>query len=137
MQFSTRVIRKTNKKNIAKKYEKSAIELIFRATNLVRNEAITSINQNPRKGKTVTRRGKVMRISAVGDPPATDTGFLASNIINEFDSDKLGASVISRAKYSIDLEFGTSKMGARPFMQPALEKNKPKIRRLQKQLIKL
>ena len=43
--------------------------------------------------------------------------------------DRLGASVESNADYSAALEFGTSKMSARPFMQPALEENRPKIRR--------
>ena len=35
--------------------------------------------------------------------------------------------VISAAPYSKALEFGTTTMDARPFMQPALEKNKKKI----------
>ena len=36
---------------------------------------------------------------------------------------------MSQAKYSSALEFGTSKMGARPFMQPSAEEVRPKIRR--------
>ena len=44
------------------------------------------------------------------------------------DADKLGGSVESRADYSGFLEFGTSTMQARPYLQPALEENKPKIR---------
>ena len=35
---------------------------------------------------------------------------------------------LSRADYSAPLEFGTKNMGARPFMQPSLEQNRPKIR---------
>lgn len=54
----------------------------------------------------------------------------------DVDADGFGASVESRADYSSFLEFGTSKMAARPFMQPALEENKPKINRLAKQMIK-
>ena len=38
--------------------------------------------------------------------------------------------VESKADYSIHLEFGTQNMKARPFMFPALEENKPKIRRM-------
>ena len=38
----------------------------------------------------------------------------------------------SRADYSKFLEFGTAKMRARPFMFPALEKNRNKIRRMLK-----
>ena len=44
------------------------------------------------------------------------------------------AEIISTADYSAALEFGTSKMAARPFMQPSLEENRPKIRRLVKQV---
>jgi HK97 gp10 family phage protein len=46
------------------------------------------------------------------------------------DADKFGGAVESRADYSGFLEFGTSKMGARPYLQPALEENRPKIRRM-------
>ena len=58
------------------------------------------------------------------------------NIRLTLDADNLGASVESGANYSEALEFGTSKMAARPFLQPALEANRPKIRALQKKLFK-
>ena len=48
----------------------------------------------------------------------------------------LTANVESRADYSAFLEFGTSKMGARPFLQPALEENRAKIKRLEKQMVR-
>mgnify|MGYP003649620523 FL=1 len=38
--------------------------------------------------------------------------------------------IISSAPYSKHLEFGTTNMTERPFMQPALEKNKRKIEAL-------
>jgi HK97 gp10 family phage protein len=44
----------------------------------------------------------------------------------------LSVDVESRADYSVHLEFGTQNMKARPFMFPALEANKPKIRRMYK-----
>ena len=50
------------------------------------------------------------------------------NIVTKLSSDGLSGEVTSRADYSQFLEFGTSKMGARPFMQPSLEENRPKIR---------
>ena len=39
-------------------------------------------------------------------------------------------SVVSAAPYSAPLEFGTSIMGARPFLQPALRKSRGKIQRI-------
>ena len=80
---------------------------------------------NPRRTHTA---------SADGQPPSSDTGFLASNIVVNLNKQKLEVDVESRADYSIHLEFGTQNMKARPFMFPALEENKPKIRRMYKNL---
>ena len=102
------------------------------AADLVRNEAVTSIVQNSRSGPTVKRRGISMKISAAGDPPASDTGFLASQISAEVDMSLTGGEAVvkSAAPYSIPLEFGTVHMAARPFMQPALHKSKNKIKEM-------
>jgi HK97 gp10 family phage protein len=100
------------------KYDKKIKDIVATSANLVRNTAVSSIAQNPNHP------------SKAGDPPATDTGYLQSNIYVAIDADRMGASVESLADYSVHLEFGTTRMEARPFMQPALESNKPKIRRM-------
>jgi len=73
------------------------------------------------------------RASAPGQPPATDSGFLGQNItINvktKTDGTVIG-QIVSAAPYSKALEFGTVNMQPRPFMQPALMKNKRKIQAL-------
>ena len=117
----------------------SNIKKIVRVTaNDVRNTAVRSILQNPRAGDTVTRYNpkRTIRISKEGDPPAGDTGFLASNIHLVVDADQLGASVESRAKYSEALEFGTKDMRPRPFMQPALEQGKRKYKEMFSKAVK-
>ena len=63
--------------------------------------------------------------SAPGLPPNQDTGHLADNITAER-TGLTTAEVSSNAEYSAPLEFGTSKMSARPFMQPAADKNRKK-----------
>ena len=42
-------------------------------------------------------------------------------------ADGEGVDIASNAKYSAALEFGTSRMRARPFMVPALENSRRKI----------
>jgi HK97 gp10 family phage protein len=123
---------------VLRDYEGDIKALIGRAANLVRNTAVQSINQGTKSGVIYEKYNprRTHKASAAGQPPATDTGFLVQNIVVDIDANGLGASVESRADYSSFLEFGTSKMGARPFMQPALEVNKPKIRRLAKQMIR-
>ena len=102
------------------------------AGNETRNEAVISILQNPRSGPQVRRYNptRTIRISAPGDAPAGDTGFLANNIHLVMDGDGMGADIESRADYSAALEFGTLNMPARPFLQPALEKGMAKYERM-------
>ena len=133
---TAKVIRKPRTKAVLRDYEGALRALVGRAGNLVRNTAVDSINQGSRSGVFYVRDGHPAQRSAAGEPPKTDEGILASNIVLKIDTNGLGVDVESRADYSEALEFGTSKMAARPFMQPALEENKPKIRRLQKQMVR-
>tara|TARA_R100000388_G_scaffold92267_1_gene75111 strand:+ start:3752 stop:4177 length:426 start_codon:yes stop_codon:yes gene_type:complete len=135
---TTRVINKTRYKSVISQYTADIIALVGEAGNLVRNTAVESIQQGAKSGVVYEKYNprRIHRASSAGEPPATDTGFLVNNISLKIDTDGLGASVESRADYSAFLEFGTSTMAARPFMQPALESNKAKIRRLQKRIIK-
>lgn len=136
---TTKVVRRNSRYDAAvKDYTADMRQLVGRAANLVRNTAVTSINQGAKSGVVYEKYNprRTHRASAPGEPPATDTGYLVSNIFTNIDTDGLGASVESRAEYSSYLEFGTENMAARPFLQPALEENKPQIRRLQRQMVK-
>lgn len=62
--------------------------------------------------------------SRPGRPPGRVTGALVESIRIEIDDDGLGASVGSELDYAAHLEFGTMDMSARPFLVPALERNK-------------
>lgn len=66
--------------------------------------------------------------SLPGQPPNADTHHLDSNIETTIEAQNPPTvHVTSRARYSAALEFGTSKMAARPFMRPATEKNRDKV----------
>jgi phage gpG-like protein len=57
--------------------------------------------------------------SPAGGPPGVDTGALRASIHVEM-TDALTALVSDGVAYGVHLEFGTSRMAARPFMMPAL-----------------
>mgnify|MGYP006222040243 FL=1 len=134
----TRILDKPKHKQVTVQYERAVRSLIGQAGNLVRNTAVNSINQGAKSGVIYEKYNprRTHKASAAGEPPATDTGYLVGNINIVEDADGLGVSVESRAEYSQALEFGTSKMGARPFLQPALEENKSKIKRIAQRIVK-
>lgn len=66
--------------------------------------------------------------SAPGQPPNADTRFLDTNIETRIESSNPPRVVVeSKAPYSAPLEFGTSKMAERPFMRPAVARNRKKM----------
>lgn len=106
-------------------------EYVTRATLMVQNTAKKSITAG---GTGITYEKYEPRrthtASAPNQPPASDTGFLVSQITMKVKTHSNGSvegSIISSAPYSKALEFGTTNMTERPFMQPALEKNRRKI----------
>ena len=127
------------KKRIVENPEKELLHLVQRSTSLVKETVLDSLRSggtgityqkyNPRRQHTA---------SAQGEPPASDTGFLVGSISSNVK--KRGTSVVGQiiasASYAPHLEFGTSTIRPRPFMQPALESNKSKIRILEKRMIK-
>tara|TARA_R100001480_G_scaffold134410_3_gene131477 strand:- start:213 stop:638 length:426 start_codon:yes stop_codon:yes gene_type:complete len=130
---------KFDMKDFAKKLDKRLKEnkvktYVSRATLMVEGTAKESIQ----KGGTGILYEKYKprrshRASAPKEPPATDTGFLVSQISMNVKKEANGVivgQVISAAPYSAHLEFGTTNMTERPFMQPALEKNRRKIQAL-------
>ena len=111
----------------AHKHAKNAVQ---RSTMLVEAEVQKSI-KNEGTGRVYSRKAQPPHTaSSAGDPPATDQGDLGNNITINITSKPDGSvigQVISASPYSKALEFGTTNMQARPFMQPALNKNKNKI----------
>lgn len=113
----------------AKKWAKKAnieVDRIMAAGAIeTEREAKSSIQEHRSKGR-IYLKGKNNSIahsaSTEGNPPNTDTGNLVRNI--RVEKIKGGYDVGSRkgAPYGMWLEFGTSKMGARPWLTPAYKK---------------
>ena len=120
-----------NKKLQATLDDNKVKEYVTRGTLMVQNTAKQSILAGG-TGKTYQKYEprRAHTASAPNQPPASDTGFLASQITMDVDVKANGTvvgQIISAAPYSKHLEFGTVNMTERPFMQPALMKNKRKI----------
>ena len=91
-----------------------------------------SLGQFALQSAIYTRGSIAHQASAPGEAPATDTGFLQTQITTQVKvkDDKVIGQIIASAPYARHLEFGTTNIMPRPFMQPALEKNKNKILRI-------
>jgi len=70
--------------------------------------------------------GKGHIASRPGEPPNADTRHLHLNI-EAVRTGPLTSEVESRAAYALDLEKGTPRMAARPYMVPATEKKRGRV----------
>lgn len=92
---------------------------LFAGGNLIEVEAAHSITEGSVSGK-----GHIP--SRPGEPPNADTHVLDRSI----ETNQVGplkVEVSANAPYAVDLEFGTSKMGERPYMRPAVAKKRKEV----------
>jgi len=130
--------KKKLKKRLDDNTKKELKRLVGRSASLVAQTAIDSIAEGNKTGRVYSRgnRTKPHVASAPGEPPATDQGKLAGGITFKVDleKDEIVGQVLSnsdgQSPYGVHLEFGTTNILPRPFMQPALEKNRPRIKRI-------
>ena len=95
--------------------------IAFEGADTIKAEAQRSISAGSVSGKNHVP-------SKPGKPPNFDTGFLSGAIVT-IQSGPLTAEVGALAPYSAALEFGTSRVKARPFMRPARDKKKAEIQK--------
>ena len=114
--------------NLDKQLEPDFQEIVKGGAQLIRGEAIKSIQTGAKSGVMYQKYNprREHRASAPGEAPASDTGNLVSKIIVKQKTKNI-TNVESNADYSAFLEYGTSKMEPRPFMLPAFEKSKKPI----------
>lgn len=101
---------------------------VILTANDIRTDAIKSIHGvSPGRQVDRSRQGGgtyTHTAAAEGNAPNTDTGKLVSSVSVEVNRSGLYALVGSNLDYAGFLEMGTSKMGARPWLEPALRKNR-------------
>jgi len=97
-------------------------QALFVGGNRIQVEAQVSITAGSVSGKNHTP-------SLPGQAPNQDTGVLGNNI-ETVQKDPLLVEVSSNAPYAADLELGTSKMAARPYMAPARDAKRKEVTNL-------
>jgi HK97 gp10 family phage protein len=102
--------------------EREVGKALFAAGNRIQVAAQISITEGAVSGKKHVA-------SAPGQPPNQDTGVLGNNIETVL-REPLLVEVSSNAPYSALLEFGTSRMAARPFMAPARDAERSNAEKL-------
>lgn len=115
-----------------KNLEKNRKRAVRRAVSHVRGVIIDDIQRGSKTGRTYTKYNpkRVHTASREGEAPATDTGELVREITTKTYSTPRGTvvgQIISGAPYSKHLEFGTTDMRPRPFMQKNLKRSQGKI----------
>ena len=114
--------------NLGDELTKRLNDEIARAAKNVANHARFSIQDPNKSGRLYPRGGKMHQASQEGEAPAFDTGRLAGSITQERSQTAAGRLATwitgSKLNYSKWLEFGTMRMGERPFLRPALRKER-------------
>ena len=104
--------------------------IVYEGADAIRAKAFRLVSEGSVSGK-----GHVP--SAPGEPPNRDTGTLQANFETR-QTGPLSAEFVSKAPYASALEFGTSKMAARPHIRPARDATVKEIRkRMAEQMNKL
>jgi len=109
------------------KFFRAVNAAVFEAADMARAAAFRSISAGSASGRKTKKHRHVA--SKPGDPPHRDSGVLQDHIETTNPKPFVGR-VTSSAPYSDALEFGTSKMEARPFMRPAREKTREPAREM-------
>ncbi|MCT8002387.1 HK97 gp10 family phage protein [Sphingomonas sanguinis] len=89
------------------------------------------IIEDQAKGLIMQGSSSFMRhvVSRPGEPPNNDLGDLIRGI-DHVELEPLHALVVSTAGHAAPLEFGTSKMAARPYMAPAADMRRKEVANL-------
>lgn len=98
------------------------LEVVTRVANDTRTEAVQGIQRGPATGQ---QRADGSRASAPGQYPMSDTGRLANSVEAKLPTaSNMTAMVGTNVIYGRYLEFGTSRMAARPWLLPSFNKAK-------------
>lgn len=110
--------------------EKLVKTAVLQSALLIQGDARKLIQKGVKSGRVYpSKRSKnvMHQASAPGEPPATDTGRLVANVLFAIEQGGYSARVGTDLEYGKNLEFGTRKMAARPWLSRAITENSDKI----------
>jgi len=117
----------------SRKAEKLLEGALHAGADMIASEAKHSITRNSTSGQVGGKHQHVR--SLPGQAPNNEFGDLAGGIeVNP--GGPLEYVVTAEAAHSVPLEFGSSKMAARPFFRPARDKKKREARKLWEDTVK-
>lgn len=114
-------------KRLSAELRKELGAVVAAAAGLIEDEAKGLIMAGSSSGRETKKH--LHEPSRPGEPPNNDRGTLHGNIETVM-KEPLTAEVSSNASYAAALEYGTSKMAARPYMAPAVEATRRRAREL-------
>jgi HK97 gp10 family phage protein len=123
---------------------RAALEALRAGVMMIANDAKLSVARGAKSGRIYThyfrtgsnggvfpveRRSVPHQASAPGEAPATDTGRLLNSISSDaaIEGNRLVAFVRAATVYARYLEYGTRKIAPRPFLVPAVERNRTRV----------
>ena len=110
--------------------EAALIEVITDIATDTHALAVEGIQTGPKSGRVYRRGGVTHQASAAGQYPASDTGRLAASVRMELPTaGDMTGRVGTAVEYGPFLEFGTSKMAARPWLLRSFEEAKVGVER--------
>lgn len=114
--------------NIQKGTSKRIEQVLDDTARRMKNTADEKMREVSSGNKYIKPSGKEHTASRAGDYPNVDTGTLVNSVFYELMKGKLTAKFGSKGvPYAKMLEYGTSRMAARPWLKPTFDKHYPEV----------
>lgn len=118
-----------NLDRLSDKVKAQVAEAVKDGAEAIRKTAQESIASGSKSGKVYKTKRGTHQSAAPGQPPAELTGKLRRSIKIRYYKGGLAAEIGSKHPTAHLLEYGTKRIRKRPFMFPALLKERPRIER--------
>ena len=112
---------------LAERVQKNVEVALQQSAEEVAAHARLLVTTGDRSGRLYTEGDAQARASAPGEPPLSRSGMLSTSIRVEEDPHASAHHVVATSPHARYLEFGTTSMAPRPFLQPALDEYSDRI----------